>query len=141
MLTRVYICLFAFLITLGVWDISTASAQKYTTRSNRASASSSSSSELEKCTAEDVKAIKKFNPRVKRAIKKMTMSEGIENENRAIKEAKKALKFFTSEEYEYMKKVYIRCGREMPTHKHEPPFWVPEHLGGNTDTCPWCPKK
>jgi|GEM_PF-1873830 len=148
--TRVIISLLTLIFVIGALGVSTATAQKYTTRSSRVLVSSSSDSKSEKCTVEDVRAIKKFDRKAKAAIRKATLSDykdektsrkDIGKAKRAAKEAQKAARFLESDEYEQMKIVYKRCGKEIPRVKQDAPFWVPKHLRSADATCSSCAKK
>ncbi|MCK5374070.1 MAG: hypothetical protein KAJ40_02185 [Alphaproteobacteria bacterium] len=126
--------------------IKNAQAVDYTTHysNNSHGTSTSNTANAESvCTNKDIRRIKKFNDKAQRYIdgykeymkniKKSATSE--DNVKKLIKENKKLMKFFTSDNYSQMRNVYDRCGMKIPTINFGEMFWMPERMLGQSQGC------
>ncbi len=141
--------LFIFVYMFTILNASSVVAQKYTakkyiTRSNTDTVAQSFDCKDEKCTMQDLKKINQFTRKINRKMEKV-LGTIYETEAETDREAKKrtqertrALKFFSSDEYNQMIFVYKRCGKKIPKYQAQKPFWVLDETENNVNTCQSC---
>ncbi len=85
------------------------------------------------CTQEDLNLIKKFDPKARNKVKRL--SEDTEKIGKAKKESRYAKKiediweFFNSDQFLEMERIYKRCDKKIPRPQIIPiQFWMPDSI-------------